>query len=280
MNPIEYNEEKHEYTLDGVVVPSVTQLAKQFSGLDTTWLEAHPEFAERGTIMHNQLAEYFIKGTEPTDEKALDIISRLEIDYNKQYDCEVLVYNRTLKYAGTADMIVRDGKKILAIIDFKSSDNTSTRNRNYYTCQLNLYRLALGDMGADVSTVQLYIVNPITQHYVPIVSWEDMQAMAEKDPLDDELAGLEEELASLEGAHARYEEVKAEIVEKLKAKYDGKTGNATGVYYDFSCSPATQRKTFDQARAKAIINNDDAFESCFRTSNVSPSVRIKLKNEN
>ena len=261
-------------------MPSVTQLAKQFSGLDTTWLEAHPEFAERGTEMHNQLAEYFTSGTEPTDEKALDIISRLEIDYNKKYDCEALVYNRTLKYAGTADMIVRDGKKILAIIDFKSSDNTSTRNRNYYTCQLNLYRLALEDMGADVSTVQLYVINPFTQHYVPIISWEDMQAMAEKDPLDDELSALEEELACLEGAHARYEEIKAEIVEKLKAKYDGKTGNATGVYYDFVCTAPGQRKTFDQTRAKAIINNDDAFESCFRMSNVSQSVRIKLKNEN
>ena len=28
---IVYNAEKHEYTLDGKVVPSVTELAKQFS---------------------------------------------------------------------------------------------------------------------------------------------------------------------------------------------------------------------------------------------------------
>ena len=275
---IVYNAEKHEYTLDGKVVPSVTQLAKQFSGLDTTWLEAHPEFAERGTEMHNQLAEYFTNGTEPTDEKALDIISRVDRDPRQQN--EVLVYNKTLGYAGTADMIVADGKKIIAIIDFKSSNNTSTRNRNYYTCQLNLYRLALEDMGTDVSEVQMAVVNPEDTHYIPVISWEDMQAMAEKDPLDDDLAGLEEELAQLEGAHARYEEIKAEIAEKLKAKYDGKTGNATGVYYDFVCTAPSQRKTFDQNRAKAIINNDDAFESCFRMSNVSPSVRIKLKNEN
>lgn len=276
---IQYNEEKHEYTLNGEIVPSVTQLAKQFSGLDTTWLEAHPEFAERGTEMHNQLAEYFTNGTEPTDEKALDIICRLERDTDKQ-ECEVLVYNEELKYAGTADMIVRDGKKILAIIDFKSSENTGTRNRNYYICQLNLYRLALESMGADVSKAQMVIVNPFTTHHIPAISWEDMQAMAEKDPLDDELAHLEEALAQLESAHARYEEIKAELVEKLKAKYDGKTGNATGVYYDFVCTATGQRKTFDQTRAKAIINNDDAFESCFRVSNVSPSVRIKLKNEN
>ena len=206
-----------------------------------------------------------------------DIIPR--VDRDDRQECEVLVYNEQLKYAGTADMIVRDGKKILAIIDFKSSDNTSTRNRNYYTCQLNLYRLALESMGADVSETQMAVVNPIDTHYIPVLTWENMQAMAEKDPLDDDLADLEEELAKLEGAHARYEEIKAEIAEKLKTKYDGKTGVATGAYYDFVCTATSQRKTFDQARAKAIINNDDAFESCFRMSNVSPSVRIKLKNE-
>ena len=276
---IEYNEEKHEYKIDGKVVPSVTELAKQFSGLDTTWLQAHPEFAERGTEMHNQLAEYFTNGTEPTDEKALDIIPRLERDTDKQ-ECEVLVYNETLGYAGTADMIVRDGKKVLAIIDFKSSDNTSTRNRNYYTCQLNLYRLALESMGADVSKAQMLVVNPMAQHYVPKMSWEAMQELQNIDPLDDDLAILEEELAQLEGAHARYEEVKAEIAERLKAKYDGKVGNATGVYYNFVCTAPGQRKTFDQAKAKALINNEEAFESCYRVSNIAPSVRITLKENN
>lgn len=276
MNPIQYNEEKHEYMLDGSVVPSVTQLAKQFSGLDTTWLEAHPEFAERGTKIHNQLAAYFTDGTELTDEKAIDIAERLERS-DKQV-CEVLVYNKTLGYAGTVDMVVKEDKKVLAIIDFKSSDNTSTRNRNYYTCQLNLYRLALEDMGADVSEAQMLIINPYNTHYVPAITWDDMTAMAEKDPLDDELAVLEEAMATLEGAHARYEEIKAELAEKLKQKYDGKTGSATGYYYDFVCTATSQRKTFDQNKAKQLINNDEAFESCFRTSTVSPSVRIKLKN--
>ena len=276
MNIISYNEEKHEYTLEGTVVPSVTQLAKQFSGLDTTWLESHPEFAERGTEIHNQLAAYFTDGVEPTDEKAISIAER--IDRSEKQECEVLVYNKTLQYAGTADMVVREGKKILAIVDFKSSDNTSTRNRNYYTCQLNLYRLALEDMGADVSQVTMVVVNPYHMHYVPAITWEDMTSMAEKDPLDDELAELEEELISLEGAHARYEEIKAELAEKLKQKYDGKTGSATGCYYDFVCTATGQRKTFDQAKAKKLIGDDEAFESCFRLSTVSPSVRIKLKN--
>lgn len=276
MNPIQYNEEKHEYMLDGSVVPSVTQLAKQFSGLDTAWLEAHPEFAERGTEIHNQLAAYFTEGAELTDEKAIGIAERLERS-DKQV-CEVLVYNKTLGYAGTVDMVVKEDKKVLAIIDFKSSDNTSTRNRNYYTCQLNLYRLALEDMGADVSETQMLIINPYNMHYVPAITWDDMVAMAEKDPLDDELAALEEAMAKLEGAHASYEKLKAELAEKLKQKYDGKTGSATGYYYDFVCTATSQRKTFDQAKAKKLIGDDEAFESCFRMSTVSPSVRIKLKN--
>lgn len=276
---ITYNEEKHEYTLNGKVVPSVTELAKQFSGLDTTWLQAHPEFAERGTEMHNQLAEWFTNGIEPTDEKAVNIANQLVRDTDKQ-ECEVLVYNEALGYAGTADMVVRDGKKILAIVDFKSSDNTGTRNRNYYTCQLNLYRLALESMGADVSEAQMLVINPTAQHYVPVMTWEAMQKLQSVDPLDDDLAELEEELARLEGLHARYEEIKAELTEKLKAKYDGKAGVAGGVYYTFTCTQSSQRKTFDQNKAKALINDDEAFESCYRVSNVAPSVRIKLNNEN
>ena len=89
-----YIMQKNKYTLDGKIVPSVTELAKQFSRLDTTWLEAHPEFAERGTEMHNQLAEYFTNGTEPTDEKAIAIIARFARDQRQQN--EVLVYNKTL----------------------------------------------------------------------------------------------------------------------------------------------------------------------------------------
>ena len=276
---ITYNEEKHEYTLNGKVVPSVTELAKQFSGLDTTWLQAHPEFAERGTIMHNQLADWFANGTEPTDEKAIAIAAKLVRDTQKQ-ECEVLVYNEALGYAGTADMVVRDGKKIIAIIDFKSSDNTSTRNKNYCACQLNLYRLALEDMGADTSSVSMVIINPMATHYCRKMTWEDMQELATVDPLDDDLAGLEEELMALEGAHAQYEEIKALLTEKLKAKYNGKEGHVAGAYYTFTCTQSSQRKTFDQNKAKALINDDEAFESCYRVSNVAPSVRIKLNNEN
>lgn len=275
---ITYNEEKHEYTLDGKVVPSVTELAKKFSGLDTTWLEAHPEFAERGTIVHNQLAEYFTDGTEPTDEKAVQIAAKLVRDTQKQ-ECEVLVFNKSLGYAGTADMVIRDGKKILAIIDFKSSNNTSARNKNYYNCQLNLYRLALEDMGADVSDASMVVINPDATHYCRKMTWEDMQELATIDPLDDDLAGLEEELAALEGAHAQYEEIKALLTEKLKAKYNGKEGHVAGAYYTFTCTQSSQRRTFDQNRAKAIINNDEAFESCYRVSTVSPSVRIKSNEE-
>ncbi|MBQ2173850.1 MAG: hypothetical protein II453_01875 [Alphaproteobacteria bacterium] len=275
---IQYNEEKHEYTLDGKVVPSVTELAKKFSGLDTTWLQAHPEFAERGTIMHNQLADWFTNGTEPTDEKAIAIAGKI-VSIPERQQCEVLVYNEALGYAGTADMIVKKDKTIQAIIDFKSSDNKSVRNRNYYTCQLNLYRLALESMGADVSNVQMVVVNPKATHYIPVMTWEEMQELASVDPLDDELSDLEEELITLEGAHARYEAVKAELTEKLKAKYDGKEGHAAGVYYTFTCTQPSQRKTFDQNKAREIINDDDAFEACYRVSTVSPSVRIKLKGE-
>ena len=129
MANIEYNEELHQYKIDGEIVPSVTELAKQFSGLNTEWLEKHPEYAERGTVMHNQLAEYYKDGKMPTDPKAVAITELLAPAGNQQV--EVLVYNTTLKYAGTIEMLVMDGKVCKALIDFKSGENG---NKRYSSC--------------------------------------------------------------------------------------------------------------------------------------------------
>lgn len=274
---LEYNEELHQYTLDGEIVPSVTELAKKFSGLNTEWLEKHPEFAERGTIMHNQLAEYYKNGTMPTDRKALDIIAMIPESDLQQV--EVLVYNKTLKYAGTVDMLVMDGKKCRCLIDFKSGENG---NKRYYTCQLSLYLLALQDMGVDTSETKMFIVSPQSgaTEFTPI-SWEEMNSlvedlMAKVDPECEDaqrVEYLEEQIGVLAPYVQKYNEMSRELKEKLSAMFHQTgTNRYMGSYYRFTMSPDTTRKTFDTTKAKLLLG--DKAQECEKETVVSGAIRM------
>ena len=96
---LHYDNENHVYTWNGERIPSITELAKKFSKMDTSWLEAHPEYAERGTEIHNELAEYFAEGStmrleDLKDEKSRKIAER--IMRNKKWQSEVIVHNKEL----------------------------------------------------------------------------------------------------------------------------------------------------------------------------------------
>lgn len=283
MANIEYNEELHQYKMDGEIVPSVTELAKKFSGLNTEWLEKHPEFAERGTIMHNQLAEYYKEGTTPTDPKAL-AISEMIFRTEKQ-QAEVLVYNETLKYAGTVDLLVMDEKKCRALVDFKSGENG---NKRYYRCQLSLYLLALQDMGVDISETKMFIVTPLGVVEFEPWSWDEMQSLcgdllAKVDPDNEDIQRiefLEEQIGVLAPYVKKHEEFTKELKERLSKMFtETETKRYTGSYYRFVMSPDSTRKTFDTAKAKLLLG--DKAQECEKETVVSGSIRMtEIKKEN
>ena len=276
MTNVEYNEDLHQYKIDGEIVPSVTELAKQFSGLNTEWLEKHPEFAERGTIMHNQLADFYKNGVVPTDEKALAITEL--IMPSKAQQVEALVYNKTLKYAGTVDMLVMDGKVCKALIDFKSGENG---NKRYYRCQLSLYLWALSDMGVDISGTKMFIVTPHGAQAFEPLFWDEMKAMsadmASKISPDDEdlreIEDLEEQVATLAPYVQNYNELKQKLSEKLSAMFV-KTGTRKymGSNYQFSYTPESTRFTFDSKLARLMLGDEAG--KCDKEVKVAGSVRM------
>lgn len=276
MANIEYNEELHQYKIDGEIVPSVTELAKQFSGLNTDWLEKHPEYAERGTVMHNQLADYYKGGELPTDPKAVAITEMIAPAKNQQV--EVLVYNATLKYAGTVDMLVMDGKVCKALIDFKSGENG---NKRYYRCQLSLYLWALSDMGVDVSGTKMYIVTPGGVESFDPLFWDEMKSMCDDmaskvDPDDKdllEIEDLEEQIAVLAPYVQKYDEYKKTLNEKLSAMFV-KTGTRKymGSSYRFSYTPESTRITFDSKLARLMLGDEAC--KCDKETKVAGTVRM------
>ena len=277
MADIQYNEEKHEYTLNGEVVPSVTQLAQKFSGYDTAWLQAHPEYAERGTIAHNELAAYFAPDSEMKVEDFTSDVAK-ELSYNfvrsKTLQTEVLVYNERLKYAGTVDLLDVVGGQCMMIVDWKTGAHI---NRLYCRCQLSLYYLALKEMGVDVSGAGMCVITPDGARYFEPFTWAEMQALlsdfSPEEKVAKRIAELEKQLDELTFYAQEYDDCKQELKELLSKGFeDTNTRKFNGEHYMFTFVPKSTRKSLDQKKVAEALGD---LTDYMKETEVAATVRIK-----
>lgn len=277
MAEILYDEDKHEYTLNGEIVPSVTQLAQQFSGYDTTWLKAHPEFAERGTEAHNELAEFFAPDSEMTNEDFKSNVANEMSEWLQReptFQTEVLVYNEKLKYAGTVDLLNMVDGKCLMIIDWKTGRHN---NKLYCRCQLSLYYLALKEMGVDVSGTGMCIITPDGPTYFEPFTWAEMQnLLADFAPKGDDakkIAKLEKEMQELTYYVQQYDDCKEQLKKLLSKGFeDTKTRKYNGEYFMFTFVPPSKRKSIDQKKVEEALGDMTEY---MKESDVAATVRIK-----
>lgn len=140
---LEYIDESHTYLVDGLIVPSITQILKfkfnkKYDGIPKGTLQ---RAAELGTQMHEVIQMYEEEGTE-SDIKELRNYKFLKRQY--KWEClanevpVILWHEDEIVGAGRLDMVMElDGQK--GIADLK---RTSTLDKEYLGYQLNLYRLA------------------------------------------------------------------------------------------------------------------------------------------
>lgn len=141
---LEFEENRHIYTLDGVVIPSVTTIMRPLSqslyrGVDESVLN---KAAARGTAVHNAIENYTLFGLsdiEPMYKGYLDAYVSWCKDYSPQpIATECKVYHKILRYAGTSDLLaIIDGKRIL--VDYKTS---ATVNKMLTGIQVEAYSKA------------------------------------------------------------------------------------------------------------------------------------------
>jgi len=275
---INYNAETHEYTMGKDRVPSVTELAGKFAKIKTDWLEAHPEYAARGTLVHAELAEYY-SGNITKDQlkwdKSKEICEHLEP--HKDMKVETIVYNSEHGYAGTADIICMKGATVYYVVDFKTG---VTRKRLYEQCQLSLYLLALQSMGYNTDDAQLLVVAPDGITKYPALSWDRMVQLDEGDlELEDEdslkVMRLTERLKMLKAFEDEAAQVEAELKELLSAKFEEKDAT-TFVCNDikFIYTKAGTRKSVDTLALKKA----GLYEQYVKETPVAASVRITKRN--
>ena len=140
---LEYFDDIHQYLVDGICVPSITQILKskfgsKYDGVRTSTLQ---NASRLGTAVHEAIERMCKEG----EEAELPEIRNFKF-LQKQYGFEVLE-NETpviLSYdgepisAGRLDMVLQMNDQI-GIADIK---RTSTLDKEYVGFQLNLYRIA------------------------------------------------------------------------------------------------------------------------------------------
>lgn len=139
---LEYIDETHTYLVDGVIVPSITQILKikfgrKYEGVDKGVLQ---RAADKGTEVHKAI-EKLCKTNEVEDIKEVKNFMFLK----KQYKFEVLenevpiilFRNDEPIAAGRLDLVLKIDDKVGGG-DIK---RTSTLDKEYLAYQLNLYRI-------------------------------------------------------------------------------------------------------------------------------------------
>lgn len=146
---VEYSDQDHQYMVDGVKVPSVTQVLKfrfpnKYKDVDPAILS---QAATRGTILHQIIQDYEEVGVESTAPE-LYHYKFLKKSYGfkfKEAEVPILItFKDDLseeKYiCGRLDQVIEINGKT-ALNDFKFVSTMDAEYKEYLAYQLNMYRL-------------------------------------------------------------------------------------------------------------------------------------------
>ena len=270
---ITFNEQTHVYKLGDRELISVTQIASEICGIKPQYFKAGA--AAKGTDIHTELARYY-DTTDSFSAKdfTLEDAAKMALFLKREPDMktEVIVWNDSLSYAGTCDLVRVVGNKVSDIVDFKSG----SVNKKYCTVQLSLYKLALESMGYDVSECRLRVISPKGITIIDGLSWKecwDLQR-SELDPINkNEIDAIEIRMKELAPAVEEYkqleEQLRATLLEQLEisgaTQYTGRMFTATYV-------KPTTRVSLDSKRLKE--EHPDIYESYSKETKVSGTIKL------
>jgi len=153
---IDFNEDKHEYSVGGVVIPSVSEIlaplsADRYKDINQSVLA---QAAARGTAVH-EACEAIDYGLDPEVDPSIEGYVRAYFDFIRDYTPkwesieQIVGYVRYIGdnplYAGTVDRYGKiDGKP--CVVDIKTYASLSTDAFIGASCQTILYRDAIDAM--------------------------------------------------------------------------------------------------------------------------------------
>lgn len=300
---LEFNEEKHEYTLNGKKLISVTQLmqkhglAPSYAGVSTDVLNAK---AERGTLIHQEIEAFNKRGEigfTPEMAKFKEYIKSNDVEV---LESEYRVHNDIV--AGTIDLVLNyDGRFVIA--DIKT---TSKLHDESVRWQLSIYAYLMLDhrdvVGYWGDSVEYEDASGQAFHFtsvggmrvvdIKLLPFEEVDKLMEcerkgeiykyevdfKNDYLDQAISLEELIKDLDyklkTAKAKQEVIKLGLLEEME-KRGLKSYETDGVKITYVA--ASTRSTLD---SKAIKEKYPAiYEAHSKTTEVKASLKITLKGE-
>lgn len=140
---VEYIDETHTYLVDGIILPSITQILKIKFGnkYNNVSQDVLQRASELGTATHKAIEDYCKLGIE-ADCKELRNFKFLQKQFNFEViDNEVpiiLFYENKPVACGRLDLVLGDEEIGLILGDIK---RTSVLDKEYLAYQLNLYKI-------------------------------------------------------------------------------------------------------------------------------------------
>ena len=281
---IEFNEKKHEYRLDGNVIPSVTQLLKKhglaadYSFIPEAVLSAK---AERGTLIHQEIQDFIEKNEVGFTQECTLFADWIAKNPLEDMKCEQIVHNEIC--AGKFDLLGRRGDKHI-LIDFKTA---SAKHLEDWRWQLSLYDHLLG---ADAELHILWLNGCLEDILIDKIPDAEIERLFEAERKGEiysapSLMFPSESLAMIEDFEKQIydfktktdaiEKKKNELLEGLKNAMESQKIKSLD-YRSISITyvAPSKRSTFD--RKKFETEHPEMKGKYEKESNVKSSIRIKL----
>lgn len=202
-NVLEYFDDEHVYLVDGVIVPSITQILKykfggKYNGVSKSVLQ---KASEKGTMVHEAIEKYCKYGYE-SDLPELRNFKFLQRAY--KFDVienevpVILSFDGKPVSAGRLDLVIEKigedgvlhGER--GIADIK---RTSTLDKEYLAYQLNLYRIAYQQCyGMKIDFLKGIHLREEKRKYVDIPINEDMAMELVKEYIENNKSDSEDNL--------------------------------------------------------------------------------------
>ena len=186
---IDFDEEKHEYTVGGVKIPSVSEIlaplsAERYGDLNPWMLKAA---AAKGTAVHEacELVDYDCEPEEdPETDGYLFAYQTFLLEHKVEWKMveRIVAYYRGMPfdedlvelplYAGTLDRYgLVDG--VPTVVDIKTYASLSTDAQLSASCQTALYQAALDSEGVGTEKRGLlHLRKDGTYRYVDLTEWD------------------------------------------------------------------------------------------------------------
>lgn len=146
---IEFDEERHIYTVDGRQVPSVTDIcnpitSEHYGAINAAVLEMA---SRRGTAVH-EATQLIDLGVMPDDDPEVDAYVNAYLDFLLDYKpkweyIEYIGYNEDMNYCGTIDRAGQVGNEFW-VLDLKTTASPTKENYIATCCQTEAYALMIG----------------------------------------------------------------------------------------------------------------------------------------